>query len=226
MGGAGNQHFATSTRRAPRIAKPGKPGEEKTIRLILKLLADVGIVGMPNAGKSTLISIISKARPKIADYPFTTLVPNLGVVTAGPEHSFVVADIPGLVPGASEGAGLGHRFLKHVERCSLLLHIITAENQDADPLENYNLINNELKLFSPELSGKQQLVALNKTDLPWVNDLIKPMGKYFSSKGIPFIAISAATGANTKDLIQTLWLHLSRNKEKPLNGHYDPLENI
>ncbi|GAB4288686.1 MAG: GTPase ObgE [Myxococcota bacterium] len=224
-GGAGNQHFATPTRQAPRFAKPGKPGEEKTLRLILKLIADVGIVGMPNAGKSTLISVISKARPKIADYPFTTLVPHLGVASAGPEQSFVIADIPGLLPGASEGAGLGHRFLRHIERCSIILHLITANNEGDDPFKNYEAINEELRKFSPKLAEKPQIVALNKIDLLWVEKLTKPLSRKFAKKGIPFTTLSAATAKNTDDLVKMLWRQLKENRSIPRRAEpYDPLK--
>ncbi len=169
-GGLGNMNFATSTRQAPRFAQPGIPGQQKTLVLELKLLADVGLIGYPNAGKSTLISVISRARPKIADYPFTTLVPNLGVVGYKDHKSFVVADIPGLIEGASEGAGLGHQFLRHVERCKILVHLVDASAPDLDPErdldKDHKTINRELARYSEELAGRPQILVLNKCDLP------------------------------------------------------------
>ncbi len=167
-GGLGNMNFATSTNQAPRYAEPGTPGEEKDLVLELKLLADVGIVGYPNAGKSTLISRISRARPKIADYPFTTLVPNLGMVGWRGEKSFVVADIPGLIEGAHSGAGLGHQFLRHVERCRVLVHLVdgTAQGEGRSPRADFDAINAELALHSPVLAEKPQIVAVNKVDVP------------------------------------------------------------
>jgi GTP-binding protein len=167
-GGLGNMNFATSTNQAPRYAEPGTPGEEKDLVLELKLLADVGIVGYPNAGKSTLISRISRARPRIADYPFTTLVPNLGVVGWRGERSFVVADIPGLIEGAHAGAGLGHQFLRHVERCRVLVHLVDGapQGEGRSPRADYDSINRELALYSPVLAEKLQVVAVNKIDLP------------------------------------------------------------
>ena len=167
-GGLGNMNYATSTNQAPRFAQPGTEGEEKTVFLELKLLADVGIVGFPNAGKSTLISRISRARPKIADYPFTTLVPNLGVVGWRDGKSFVVADIPGLIEGAHAGAGLGHQFLRHVERCRVLVHLVdgAAPGEGRSPKADLDAINRELALYSPVLAGKPQIVAVNKIDVP------------------------------------------------------------
>src|SRR5919197_471517 len=166
-GGLGNMNFATSTNQAPRYAEPGTPGEERDLVLELKLLADVGIVGFPNAGKSTLISRISRARPKIADYPFTTLVPNLGLVQYRAERSFVMADIPGLIPGASAGAGLGLRFLRHVERCRVLIHLIDlfAQGEGREPIRDFDVLQEELRKHSPDLAQKPQIVAANKLDL-------------------------------------------------------------
>ena len=167
-GGLGNMNFATSTNQAPRYAEPGTPGEEKDLVLELKLLADVGIVGYPNAGKSTLISRISRARPRIADYPFTTLVPNLGMVQWRGEKTFVVADIPGLIEGAHAGAGLGHQFLRHVERCRVLVHLVDGapQGEGRSPKADYDAINRELAHYSPALAGKPQIVAVNKIDVP------------------------------------------------------------
>ena len=166
-GGKGNAHFVSSTNRSPRFAQPGEPGEDKELEIELRLLADVGIIGLPNAGKSTLIAAISAVRPKIADYPFTTLVPNLGVVGYGEGKSFVVADIPGLIEGAHEGHGLGHKFLRHVTRTSVLIHLLDASKIDEkDPLAEWKTVNRELELFDPELGEKPQIVVANKIDLP------------------------------------------------------------
>ncbi|MCR4935000.1 MAG: GTPase ObgE, partial [Oscillospiraceae bacterium] len=165
-GGWGNQHFATPTRQVPRFAKPGLPGEDREIVLELKLLADVGLIGFPNVGKSTLLSVVSKAHPKIANYHFTTLFPNLGVVYVREGLSFVMADIPGIIEGASEGAGLGHDFLRHIDRCRLLIHLIDAAGSEGrDPVEDFETINTELRQYSPELAQRPQLVAANKCDL-------------------------------------------------------------
>ncbi len=165
-GGWGNCHFATATRQVPRFAKPGIPGEEMDITLELKLLADVGLIGFPNVGKSTFISVVSEAKPKIANYHFTTLVPTLGVVRVGDGKSFVMADIPGLIEGASDGIGLGHEFLRHVERCRLLIHVIDASGSEGrDPIDDFNKINLELKNFSPDLAERTQVVVANKCDL-------------------------------------------------------------
>jgi len=172
-GGRGNMHFATPTERAPMRAEPGEEGERRTLRVELKLLADVGIVGFPNVGKSTLISVISKARPKVADYPFTTLVPNLGVVSRGDERSFVVADIPGIIEGAAQGAGLGHRFLKHIERTRVLLMLVSADPAPGRSLlEDLATLRRELERFDPELAARPQLVAVSKSDLPEVQEAL------------------------------------------------------
>ncbi len=165
-GGWGNKHFATPTRQAPRFAKPGLPGEAREVILELKLLADVGLVGFPNVGKSTLLAAASRAHPKIANYPFTTLYPNLGVVYAEPGVSFVMADIPGIIEGASEGAGLGHDFLRHIDRCRLLIHLVDASGMDGrDPLEDIDAINAELAAYGPDLASRPQIIAANKCDL-------------------------------------------------------------
>jgi GTP-binding protein len=204
-GGRGNIHFATSTDRAPRKAEPGTPGEERTVRLELKLLADVGLLGFPNVGKSSLIARISAARPKIADYPFTTLVPNLGTVALSGERSFVVADIPGLIEGAHAGAGLGDRFLRHLDRTRLLVHLLDASAAGRTPLRDYEAMNKELALYDPELAARPQLVVLNKIDLPEVRRRIKQIAGPFARRGIPLAAISAATGEGTAELLESIW---------------------
>jgi len=197
-GGFGNDHYKSSTNQAPRKALPGWPGEEKKLRLELKLLADVGLVGCPNAGKSSLLSRISAARPKIAPYPFTTKEPNLGIVKVEEFNSFVAADIPGLLEGAHKGVGLGDRFLKHIERTSVLIHIIDAAGVDCrKPIDDYHTINNELDSYSPKLSKLPQVIALNKMDLPDAKENLKD----FEKEGIEFIPISCATGEGIKELI-------------------------
>ena len=204
-GGRGNIHFATSTDRAPRKAEPGTPGEERTVRLELKLLADVGLLGFPNVGKSSLIARISAARPKIADYPFTTLVPNLGTVGLSGERSFVVADIQGLIEGAHAGAGLGDRFLRHLDRTRLLVHLLDATQTGRTPLRDYEAINRELALYAPDLAARPQLVVLNKIDLPDVRKRAKQIERPFARRGIPLHAISAATGEGTAELLEAIW---------------------
>ena len=195
IGGKGNAHFATSTHQTPRFAQEGMPGEEFWLKLELKLLADVGIVGFPNAGKSTFISRVSAARPKIADYPFTTLTPHLGVVKHFDSKSFVMADIPGLIPGAHEGLGMGIQFLKHVERTSLLLHIIDISMEpNNNAWSNFTAINKELGFYNPQLLEKPQIVALNKIDLPHVRDQVKKEVALFKKKGIILYPFSAVTG--------------------------------
>src|SRR5262249_2206137 len=170
-GGRGNLHFATPTRRAPRFAEPGQPGQSRRLRLELKLLADVGVLGFPNCGKSPLIAAVSRAKPKIADYPFTTTVPNLGVVSLGEERSFVVADIPGIIEGAAEGAGLGLRFLRHIDRTRVLLHLITLDSDPShSPVSKFHLLMGELSKFNPSLARRPMLVGLSKMDLPEVRE--------------------------------------------------------
>ncbi len=202
-GGAGNQHFATSTRQIPRFAKPGVPGESFTLQLELKLLADVGLVGFPNVGKSTLISMVSGAKPKIANYHFTTLSPILGVVGYGEEgKTFVMADIPGLVEGASEGVGLGHDFLRHVDRCRLIIHVVDVSGiEGRDPIEDFEKINFELRNFDEELGSRPQIVAANKCDLA-DEEQIERFRKYIEEKGIPFFPIIAASRTGVQQLIQ------------------------
>jgi GTP-binding protein len=202
-GGRGNAAFATSTRRAPDFAEPGQPGEERRASLELKLLADVGLLGFPNVGKSTLISRISAARPKVADYPFTTLIPHLGVVSAGPDRSFVVADIPGLIPGAHTGAGLGHRFLRHVERTRVLLHLVTvAEEEGRDPVSDFDALCEELRLYDEELGARPQLVVLTKVDLPFVRAREGAVRRAFVERGLEVHAVSAVTGDGIAELVE------------------------
>lgn len=196
-GGRGNIHFCTPQNRAPQYCEPGEPSIERELQLELKLLADVGLLGMPNAGKSTFISRVSAAKPKIADYPFTTIVPNLGVVRKSNGDGYVIADIPGLIEGASDGVGLGFEFLRHVERCKFLLHIVdaTAEN----PVENYNIINNELKKYSPEIASRFQIVAINKIDAA-DESVLREIKKDFEKMGVQPHFISAVTGENIDEL--------------------------
>jgi len=200
-GGWGNKHFATPTRQIPRFAKSGTKGEEKEVLLELKMLADVGLIGLPNAGKSSLLSVISAARPKIGDYRFTTLSPNLGVVRVGEGRSFVCADIPGLIEGASEGAGLGHEFLRHIDRCRLLIHVVDVSGQDGDPIENIKLINHELENYSPELATRPQLIAANKYDLIDSDEDLKEFDDYLDENNLEAVYISAAIAHNTDTLI-------------------------
>lgn len=203
-GGWGNQHFATPTRQVPRFAKPGTNGEDREVILELKLLADVGLVGFPNVGKSTLLSVVSKAHPKIANYHFTTLFPNLGVVYVAEGVSFVLADIPGIIEGASEGAGLGHDFLRHVDRCRLLIHVVDVSGSEGrDPIEDFEAINNELKEYSPELAERPQIVVANKTDiLPEGSELLNELRDYVIQLGYEFFEISAATHSGTAELMK------------------------
>lgn len=211
QGGRGNARFKTSTNRAPRHVQPGLPGEEIWLRLELKLLADVGLVGMPNAGKSTLISAISAARPKIADYPFTTLVPNLGVVGYGGYQSFVVADIPGLIEGASEGHGLGTRFLRHIERTDLFLHLVDLSDlQEGDPVECFDTINRELERHNPRLLDKPQLVVLSKADVTEVREQADAVSAVFAERGFRTLLISAVTKEGLDELVACVARELSR----------------
>jgi GTP-binding protein len=219
-GGLGNMNFATSTRQTPRFAQDGTRGERRELTLELKLLADVGLLGFPNAGKSTLISRVSRARPKVADYPFTTLVPNLGMVHYRGERSFVMADIPGLIEGASEGAGLGHRFLRHVERCRVLIHMIdlSAEGEGREPLKDFNVLNAELKKHSPELAEKPQVVAANKIDLPMARERLPKLEKALRRRRIALYPVSSATGEGLDALMDAaaalLWPQPAKIKAK------------
>ncbi|MGZ8868207.1 MAG: GTPase ObgE [Thermoanaerobaculia bacterium] len=203
-GGQGNQHFATATRQAPRFAQPGEEGEEHELVIELKLIADVGIIGLPNAGKSTLISVISAAKPKIADYPFTTLVPNLGVVSADDDQTFVVADIPGLIEGAHEGHGLGDQFLRHVERCSVLVHLVDLSANE-HPEKDAETIARELQRYSPDLAAKQRLVVGSKIDSAIEGNSAK-LRDWAEGNGHEYREISAVVGEGLKDLIR----HLAR----------------
>ncbi|MEE1025451.1 MAG: GTPase ObgE, partial [Acutalibacteraceae bacterium] len=201
-GGWGNQHFATSTRQVPKFAKSGVPGQSAEVLLELKLLADVGLVGFPNVGKSTLVSVVSQAKPKIANYHFTTLTPVLGVVSMGEGSSFVMADIPGLIEGAGTGAGLGHEFLRHVDRCRILLHVLDISGSEGrDPIEDFEQINHELATFSEELSHRPMIVVANKCDLI-DEEKIEEYRAYFEGKGYAFFPIMAAIAEGTKELIQ------------------------
>ncbi|MGA3206752.1 MAG: GTPase ObgE [Syntrophales bacterium] len=212
-GGKGNAWFATSTNQAPRYAQDGIKGEERWITLELKLLADVGIIGLPNVGKSTFISKVSAARPKIADYPFTTLVPHLGVVRYGKLETFVIADIPGLIKGAHEGMGMGTRFLRHIERTSVLLHILDISHEShSDAWHDFETVNRELTLFSPSLIEKQQVVAINKIDLPITRDRIKKEFDIFKRNGVKVLAFSAITGEGIDSVINEITRKLHKNE--------------
>jgi GTP-binding protein len=206
-GGRGNARFSTSTNRAPRRADLGRPGPERWLHLELKLLADVGVIGFPNAGKSTLVSRVSAARPKIGDYPFTTLQPTLGIVRVDGERTFVIADLPGLVPGASQGRGLGHQFLRHTERTRLLVHVLDLDPASGrDPVEDLAVIDGELAAYSPELAGRPQLVVANKTDIaagdPAAAAALERLRRHCAATGRPFHAVSAATGRGLAELMR------------------------
>ncbi|OGI10369.1 MAG: hypothetical protein A3F80_09370 [Candidatus Melainabacteria bacterium RIFCSPLOWO2_12_FULL_35_11] len=224
-GGRGNSHFATSSRQSPHFCEPGEPQIERELELELKLIAEVGIVGMPNAGKSTLISVISSAKPKIADYPFTTLVPNLGVVRKPDGDGIVIADIPGLIEGASGGAGLGHDFIRHIERTRLLIHIIDAAGVNGtSPEDAYKIIQNELKGYDKSLLKKKQLLVLNKIDL-LSEEECKKLKDYFKKKRLNPILISAATKKNITFLLNHLFELLEKNpkeEEDAIHAFYDP----
>lgn len=205
-GGRGNIHFATATNQAPRQSEPGTPGQQRVIRLELKLLADVGLVGFPNVGKSSLIARISAARPKIADYPFTTLVPNLGMVRLSGDRSFVVADVPGLIEGAHEGAGLGQRFLRHLERTRVLVHLLDATDlPDRAPLRDYTALRKELELYDSALAARGEIVVVNKLDLPDTRKRLASLKRAFSRRGVRLIGISAVTGEGIPELLEEIW---------------------
>ena len=221
LGGHGNASYATSTNRAPRRTQPGLPGEEKDLRLHLKLLADVGLVGFPNAGKSTLISRISAARPKIADYPFTTLTPNLGVVGLSGDRTFVVADVPGLIEGAHEGQGLGTRFLSHLERTKVLVHLVDVSSASGrDPVDDFEIIMRELQLFpgrdvsGERLAEKPIIVAANKIDALDEPERLEKLRKHLQDRGIPLYAVSAAAGDGLTPLIEAVWREVAAARER------------
>jgi len=215
-GGLGNARFASSTNRAPRKVQPGEPGEIKDLRLELKLLADVGLVGFPNAGKSTMIARISAARPKIADYPFTTLTPNLGVVRLGDDRSFVVADVPGLIEGAHRGQGLGHQFLRHLERTKVLVHLVDVSGASGrDPVEDLDTVRKELELFQPTLAAKPQIVVANKIDaLDAAHaDAVAALAKRAAALDLPFLRVSGVSGEGVPDLLEAMWRGLAASRQ-------------
>jgi GTP-binding protein len=213
-GGRGNARFVSSTNRAPRRTEPGEAGEERALRLELKLLADVGLVGFPNAGKSTLISRISAARPKIANYPFTTLAPNLGVVSLSDHRSFVVADVPGLIKGAHEGHGLGHQFLRHVERTKVLVHLVDVSSASGrDPVEDFDTIQNELRLHGPALAAKPQIVAANKIDALDEPTRLEALTAHVRALGLPLFSISGVTGEGITELLEAMWREIAAARE-------------
>jgi GTP-binding protein len=214
-GGLGNAHFATSTNRAPRKVQPGEPGEIKDLRLEMKLLADVGLVGFPNAGKSTLIARISAARPKIADYPFTTLTPNLGVVQMSGDRSFVVADVPGLIEGAHRGLGLGHQFLRHLERTKVLIHLVDVSSVSGrDPVDDFETVRTELELFDPAFASKPQIVAANKIDAMDEEERLTRLEKRAKKLKLPFFKISGVTGEGVPALLESAWKHLAAARDR------------
>jgi GTP-binding protein len=210
-GGLGNAHFATSVRQTPRYAQPGEKGEEQWLILELKLLADVGLVGLPNAGKSTFISVVSSSRPKIADYPFTTLIPNLGVVKRDNYKSFVIADIPGLIEGSHSGAGIGHRFLRHIERTRMFLHLVDiSDTADENPVAQYDKISNELERYSSDLSRKHHLVVATKLDAASDQTRVDMLEKYCKTNNIGFFKVSAVTGKGMKKVLSYIALFLEK----------------
>ena len=214
-GGKGNAHFVSSTHRTPRFAQDGQPGEQRDLKLELKLIADVGFVGLPNAGKSTLVSAVSAARPKIADYPFTTLTPNLGVVQYGDAPPFVIADVPGLIVGAHEGAGLGVRFLKHIERTRLLVHVIDLSRLSSDnPLEPFRQIEHELESYSEELRKKPRIIVLNKIDLAENKQDLDKIEKRYLELGLPVLLVSSLKREGLRELVRLLTKKLSEMNEK------------
>jgi GTPase len=216
-GGRGNARFVSSTNRAPRRTEPGEEGEERVLRLQLKLIADAGLVGFPNAGKSTLISRISAARPKIADYPFTTLSPNLGVVSLADNRSFVVADVPGLIEGAHQGHGLGHRFLRHVERTKVLVHLVDVSGASGrDPVQDFDTIVDELRLFDATVAAKPMIVAASKMDAVDDPSRVDVLERHVRDRGLPFFRISAVAGTGLDALLEAMWRQISAVRELPV----------
>lgn len=220
-GGRGNQHFATSRNQAPRIAERGEPHEEKFLRLELKLIADIGIVGLPNAGKSTLLSVLTNAKPKIGDYPFTTLEPNLGVAKIDEDTAVVLADIPGLIEGAHAGAGLGHDFLRHIQRTRVLIHLLDGLSED--PLADFSQINSELALFDPKLAKKPQVVVLNKIDQPDVRERLHDIKAGFKKRGVDLIAASAMARTNTREVLLKAYQKLRELKPDQMEEEVLPV---
>lgn len=225
MGGRGNPHFVTSVRRAPAFAELGEPGEELWLELEMKVMADAALVGMPSVGKSSLIAVMTAARPKIADYPFTTLVPNLGVVQ-GDDRSFVIADVPGLIEGAAEGKGLGHEFLRHVERSAILLHVVDASGsyEGRDPVEDYRIINAELGQYAPELLERPMVLIANKADLPEAAENIERLRRLAEEDDLPFFAVSAATRYGVDELVNRIGALVEQEREEltaPIEEMYD-----
>ncbi|HVQ13747.1 MAG TPA: Obg family GTPase CgtA, partial [Vicinamibacterales bacterium] len=217
-GGRGNAQFVSSTNRAPRRTEPGTPGEERVLHLELKLIADVGLIGFPNAGKSTLISRISAAKPKIANYPFTTLVPNLGVVSLSGNRSFVVADVPGLIKGAHEGHGLGDRFLRHVERTKVLVHLVDVSGASGrDPVEDFDTIQNELQLFDPQVAAKPQIVAANKIDALDDPNALERLTKHVRARKLPMFQISGVRGDGLNELLEAAWREIAQARARPVS---------
>jgi len=227
-GGWGNKHFATPTRQAPRFAKAGLPGEDLEVILELKLIADVGLVGFPNVGKSTLLSVVSKANPKIADYHFTTLFPNLGVVYGNDGNSFVVADIPGIIEGASGGAGLGHDFLRHIDRCRLIIHMVDISGfEGRDPIADFETINEELRKYDPELARRPQIVAANKCDIAQEQELIERFAEFIKERGYELFMISAAANTGVKELISAAETKLGKLPPiLPFEADYIPKQRM
>ena len=218
-GGLGNAHFATSTNRAPRKVQPGEPGDERSLRLTLKLLADVGLVGYPNAGKSTLISRISAAKPKIANYPFTTLTPHLGVVSLSDDRSFVVADVPGLIEGAHEGHGLGHQFLRHIERTKVVAHLVDVSSESGrDPVADFDTIRRELEMYDPSMLRKPQVVVATKLDAVDDAERVKRLQRRAKKLSLPFFKISAVSGEGLPPLLEALWMPVAEAREAELAG--------
>jgi GTP-binding protein len=215
-GGRGNDHFKTPTNRAPREFEPGEKGEERRISLELKVIADVGVIGKPNAGKSTLLSRLSRAQPEIADYPFTTKYPNLGMVQVGEDHAFAMADIPGLIEGAHSGAGLGHEFLRHVERCRLLVHLVEPEPLDqTSPLRNYQQIRDELQMYDPQLAARPEIVCVSKAELPASAEVVGELSRELNR---PVLLISGVTGRGLPQLVAEIWRQLQTlDKPEPLD---------